>query len=62
LQGPSGSRTTTTSGDGSYSFTNVATGFSYTITPSANRYTFTPSSHTVLVNGNVSALNFVGSR
>ena len=60
---PSGpTLTTTTAGDGSYSFTDVTTGFTYTITPSANRYTFTPGSRTVLVNGTLTGQNFVGSR
>jgi hypothetical protein len=54
--------TTTTSGTGSYSFSNVETGFSYTITPSANRYTFTPASQTILVNATVSGVNFIGTR
>ncbi len=60
---PSGpTATTTTTGDGSYAFTNVATGFTYTVTPSANRYTFSPPSQSILVNGNVSGVNFVGTR
>src|SRR5215207_5143488 len=62
LQGPSGSQTTTTAGDGSYSFTNVATGSNYTVTPSLNRYTFAPASQTILVNGTVANVNFVGTR
>ena len=62
LQGPSGTRTTTTAGDGSYSFTGVATGFTYTATPSASRYTFSPPSQSILVNGPVSNVNFVGTR
>jgi hypothetical protein len=54
--------TTSTAGNGSYSFTNVATGFTYRVTPSANRYTFSPAFQDVLVNGNVSGVNFTGSR
>jgi hypothetical protein len=54
--------TTTTAGNGSYSFAGVATGFTYRITPTANRYTFSPASRDVLVNANVSGQNFVGSR
>jgi len=62
LQGPSGSVTTTTSGNGSYSFTNVASGFTYTVTPSANRYTFTPTSQTIGINGPFTNVNFTGTR
>jgi hypothetical protein len=62
LEGPGGNQSTTTNGQGSYSFSGVATGFSYTVTPSANRWTFTPSSQTILVNGNTSGIKFVGSR
>jgi hypothetical protein len=54
--------TTTTAGNGSYTFSNVATGFTYVITPSANRYTFTPANRTVLVNGTLSNQNFAGTR
>jgi hypothetical protein len=55
--------TTTTAGDGSYSFGNVATGFNYTVTPSANRYTFTPPSLSITnLSGNTSGLNFTGTR
>jgi len=53
--------TTTTAGNGSYSFTGVTTGFTYRITPSANRYTFTPVFQDVLVNADVSGVNFVAS-
>jgi hypothetical protein len=62
LEGPGGNQSTTTNGQGTYSFSGVATGFSYTVTPSANHWTFTPSSQTILVNGNTSGINFVGSR
>jgi hypothetical protein len=62
LAGPAGTVTTTTSGNGSYSFPNVATGASYTATPSANRYTFTPASQTFTVNGTTGNVNFTGSR
>ncbi len=54
--------TTTTSGDGSYSFAGVATGFTYRITPTASRYTFSPAFRDALVNANVSGQNFVGTR
>ena len=54
--------TTTTAGNGSYSFMNVATGFTYRVTPSANRYTFSPAFRDVLVNGNTTNVNFAGSR
>ena len=54
--------TTTTAGNGSYSFANVTTGFTYRVTPSLSRYTFTPTSRDILVNGNVSGVNFVGTR
>jgi hypothetical protein len=47
---------------GSYSFSSVAAGFTYVITPSANRYTFTPANRTVLVNGTLSNQNFAGTR
>jgi hypothetical protein len=60
---PSGpTSTTTTAGNGSYSFANVATGFTYRVTPSASRYTFAPTFQDVLVNANVSGVNFAGSR
>jgi hypothetical protein len=54
--------TTSTNGQGNYSFSGVVTGFTYTITPSNNRYTFTPTSRSILVSGSVSGQNFVGSR
>lgn len=54
--------TTTTAGNGSYSFANVTTGFTYRVTPTLNRYTFTPTSRDILVNGNVSGVNFAGTR
>jgi hypothetical protein len=54
--------TTSTNGQGNYSFAGVATGFTYTITPSHNRYTFTPTNRSIFVGGNVSGQNFVGSR
>ncbi len=63
LRLPSGPTvTTTTAGNGSYSFSNVAIGFTYRVTPSASRYTFAPPFSDVVVNGNVSGVNFVGSR
>jgi hypothetical protein len=40
----------------------VTTGFTYRVTPSANRYTFTPTFSDILVNGNVSGVNFAGTR
>ena len=42
--------------------TALAPSPTYTVTPSNNRYTFTPTSQSVLVNGNVSGVNFVGTR
>jgi hypothetical protein len=55
-------QSTSTNGQGNYSISGVPIGATYTVTPSSNRYTFTPTSRSVLVNGNVSGVNFVGTR
>ena len=51
-------RTATTSSFGSYSFDNVATGLSYTLTVSSKRYRFSP--RVMQVDGNLSDSNFMG--
>lgn len=51
------SRITLTSPFGFYRFENMPTGVTYTVTVESKRYTFTPQM--VLVNNNVSNLNFV---
>lgn len=51
-------RFVTTSSFGIYSFTNVATGPSYTITVSSKRYRFAPK--TITISTNVTGVDFVG--
>jgi Carboxypeptidase regulatory-like domain len=59
LTDPQGVRVTaTTSSFGVYSFANVPTGLSYFVTVSSKRYRF--SARTVLVNGNLTNVDFVG--
>ncbi|QQS47439.1 MAG: hypothetical protein IPM66_01900 [Acidobacteriota bacterium] len=43
LTGGFGGQTTTTSGNGNYSFNNVAGGYTYTVTPSKSGWSFTPT-------------------
>jgi hypothetical protein len=55
--------TTKTASDGSYSFTDLSNGISYTITPSKRPYTFTPPNAGVVINGaDVTGVDFTGSR
>jgi hypothetical protein len=57
-----GSTTVTTNASGQYSFTGLASGRSYTLTPSLSGYTFSPVSQSVPVNGaNVTGRNFTGT-
>ena len=51
-------RTATTSSFGLYSFSNVSTGQTYTITVTTKRYRFTP--RVMQIDGNVTNLDFVG--
>jgi hypothetical protein len=54
--------TVTTAAGGNYSFSGLADGGTYTVTPSAAGYTFSPTSVTVTVNGaNVFGRNFVAT-
>jgi hypothetical protein len=58
----SASATTTTATNGTYRFTNLLDGRSYTLTPSQTSYTFAPVSRTLTLAGaNVTGLDFVGS-
>lgn len=55
------SATTTTSGNGSYTFAGLSSG-SYTITPSLSGYAFSPSSKAATIsNGNLTNRNFTGT-
>lgn len=59
LINPEGIRTSaTTSSFGVYTFNNVRTGVTYTMTVSSKRYRFSPGS--VPVNGNLTGVDFVG--
>lgn len=51
-------RTATTSSFGLYSFENVATGGSYTITVGSKRYRFSP--RTLQISGNLTGIDFIG--
>lgn len=56
-----GSRTTQTSGDGTYSFSGLVSG-TYTVTPSRSGYAFTPTSRTLSVSSDTSGVNFTAAR
>ncbi len=61
LSGPS-SASTTTDGSGNYSFSALANGSTYVISPTNSAYVFTPSNQSVTLNGaNVTGVNFTAS-
>ncbi|MGO9375682.1 MAG: carboxypeptidase regulatory-like domain-containing protein [Syntrophobacteraceae bacterium] len=57
----SSSQTTTTAADGSYTFSGVAYGSTYTVTPSLAQYTFSPAYSSGNINGSNLTLNFTGA-
>ncbi len=61
LSGPS-TASTTTDGSGNYSFSALANGSTYVISPTNSAYVFTPSNQSVTLNGaNVTGVNFTAS-
>ena len=62
IVGPGVNQSTTTNGQGNYSLSGIPTGANYTVTPSANRYIFSPASQSFLLSGNMSGVNFTGTR
>ena len=55
------SQATTTSGDGSYAFANLAAGQNYTVTPSFAKFQFIPPFATVINLSSSRVINFIGS-
>lgn len=52
---------TVTNTFGNYSFANIQTGVSYTVTVSAKGYVFVPPSQTFVLSGDVTGIDFVGT-
>jgi hypothetical protein len=55
------SRTAVTDSNGNYSFANILSGASVTLTPSIKNYVLSPSKQTIVVDGNKSNVNFTAA-